>query len=214
MPTSQQQISSEQLAYWYLRLNGFISTPNFVVHPDTGSNQETDVDVMGIRFPYRAENLMRPMQDESQFARINNRSHVVIAEVKKGLCALNGPWTNRERNNMLRLLMAIGLFPKREAGVIAELLYEKGFYDSQLYRVSLMCIGNTNSIEVHKNFPQVPQITWSEILDFIFKRFTKYREQKASHKQWDDAGKYLWNVFERCRDEQQYLETIQIISPD
>jgi hypothetical protein len=214
MPPRQQHITSEQLAYWYLRLNGFISTPNFVVHPDAGSNQETDVDVMGVRFPYRAENLSRPMKDDVYFARIKNRSHVVIAEVKKGLCALNGPWTDRGRNNMLRLLMAIGLFPKSEAGVVAEHLYEKGFYESQLYRVTLVCIGKTNSIEVHRTFPHVPQITWDEILDFIFRRFTRYREQKASHKQWDDGGKYLWDVFERCRNEAQYIESIQIISPD
>jgi len=29
-------VDSEKLAYWYLRLNGFLSIPNFIVHRDTG----------------------------------------------------------------------------------------------------------------------------------------------------------------------------------
>jgi len=53
-------ITSEQLAYWYLRLNGFLSISNFVVHPDTGGQQRTDVDILGVRFPYRAELLFNP----------------------------------------------------------------------------------------------------------------------------------------------------------
>ena len=32
-------VSSEALGYWFLRLNGFLTIPNFVVHPDTGSQQ-------------------------------------------------------------------------------------------------------------------------------------------------------------------------------
>ena len=54
-------IHPEKLAYWYLRLNGFLTIPNFVVHPDNGSNQKTDIDILGVRFPYRAENLNRQM---------------------------------------------------------------------------------------------------------------------------------------------------------
>src|SRR2546421_2682459 len=61
------EIKSEQLAYWYLRLNGFLSIPNFVVHPDEGRRQRTDVDLLAVRFPYRSENLRRPMRDDSLF---------------------------------------------------------------------------------------------------------------------------------------------------
>lgn len=29
-------MNPEQLAYWYFRLNGFLTTVNFVVHPEQG----------------------------------------------------------------------------------------------------------------------------------------------------------------------------------
>ena len=70
-------IQPERLAYWYLRLNGFLTIPNFVVHPDTGSNQETEVDVLGVRFPYRAENLDDPMEDDSYFTTVRDKPFVV-----------------------------------------------------------------------------------------------------------------------------------------
>jgi hypothetical protein len=46
------EISSERLAYWFLRLNGFLTIYNFIVHPEEadlrgGYPQQTDVDVMG-----------------------------------------------------------------------------------------------------------------------------------------------------------------------
>jgi len=86
------QISAQDTAYWYFRLNRFLTIPNFVVHPDVGNRQETDVDVLGVRFPYRGENLRRPMRDDDLFRRHRHSSYVAIAEVKSGCCSLNGPW--------------------------------------------------------------------------------------------------------------------------
>jgi hypothetical protein len=79
-------VSSEALGYWFLRLNGFLTIPNFVVHPDTGSQQGTDVDVLGVRFPYRKENRQRPMRDSDRFTRPNrDKAYVALAEIKTGV---------------------------------------------------------------------------------------------------------------------------------
>jgi hypothetical protein len=53
-------IKTEKLVYWYLRLNGFLTIENFVVHPDQSREQRTDVDIIGVRFPFRAELLKKP----------------------------------------------------------------------------------------------------------------------------------------------------------
>ncbi|OJZ16177.1 MAG: hypothetical protein BGP20_01220 [Thiobacillus sp. 63-78] len=204
-------ISSEQLAYWYLRLNGFLTIPNFVVHPDCGRNQETDVDVLGIRLPYRAENLHRPMKDEPRFTRVHEKSFIAIAEVKSGRCALNGPWTSPERQNMLRVFRAVGAFPKIEADLAAQSLYETGHYQSQLYYVSLMCLGREVNPDVAARYPLVPQVLWPDVLAFIYRRFSEYKNQKASHPQWDAHGTALWEVFERSRDERQFEENIRVL---
>ncbi|HEV3146870.1 MAG TPA: hypothetical protein VGZ47_23485 [Gemmataceae bacterium] len=58
-------VCAEELAYWYLRLNGCFTIPNFVVHPDSGTNQKTDIDVFAVRFPFRAE--LPGMKDDEFF---------------------------------------------------------------------------------------------------------------------------------------------------
>ena len=77
------KITSEQLAYWYLRLNGFLTIQNFIVHPDSGSEQRTDADVLGVRFPYRAELKPNPMVDDVPFTKVADKPFIVMVEVKK-----------------------------------------------------------------------------------------------------------------------------------
>ena len=76
-------INPEHLAYWYFRLNGFMTTVNFVVHPDEGCEQRTEVDLLGVRFPHRAELLSQPMPDDTPFIQETKRPYVVIAEVNE-----------------------------------------------------------------------------------------------------------------------------------
>jgi hypothetical protein len=195
-PFLGQPIKYEQLGYWYLRLNGFLTIPNFVVHPDVGRNQETDVDIIGVRFPYRAENLQYPMRDDAHFTSKGEKSFIAITEVKAGLCNLNGPWTRPERGNLLRLLYAIGAFSPSESGLVARSLQENGAYANQLYHISLLCLGMRANDEITARFGAVPQILWDDVLRFVFERFEKYSRQKSSHGQWDAAGSELWRIYE------------------
>lgn len=151
-------IKSENLAYWYLRLNGFLTIANFIVHPDQGAMQETYVNVIGVRFPYRAENLRRPMTDDDGFAPTREKAYITIAEVKSGRCALNGPWTKPERGNMLRVVRAIGAFPKTEAKLAADALHKRGHYQNRLYHLSLMCFGREADPGLTARYSCVPQI--------------------------------------------------------
>ncbi|MBW4465485.1 MAG: hypothetical protein KME07_08590 [Pegethrix bostrychoides GSE-TBD4-15B] len=207
----QMQIKSEQLAYWYLRLNGFLTIPNFVVHPDRGSNQETDVDILAVRFPYRGENLENPMHDEEHFTAVKEKSYIALAEVKSGICNLNGPWTNPKRQNMLRVVRALGAFPEAESKLVSKSLYERGIYSNQLYYVSLLCLGRDHNSDVTEKYPNVPQILWPNVLRFIHKRFHEYRQQKKSHPQWDQAGHCLWDAYQANKtDVERFLSNIDI----
>lgn len=97
-PTNNSnEIGSEKLAYWYLRLNGFLTITNFVVHPDFGRSQRTDVDILGCRFPYRQELLENSMLDDKALIMSESKPTIVIAEVKSNTCNLNGPWTDPEK---------------------------------------------------------------------------------------------------------------------
>ena len=64
MSPTPDTLTPERLAYWYFRLNGFLTTENFIVHPDRGPNQRTDADLLAVRFAHRKENLVRPMTDD------------------------------------------------------------------------------------------------------------------------------------------------------
>ncbi|NLZ12754.1 MAG: hypothetical protein GXY29_01040 [Thermotogaceae bacterium] len=195
----------EKLAYWYFRLNGVLTIQNFVVHPDRGSNQETDVDILGIRLPYRAENLLEPMVDDPIFTTVKEKLYIVIAEIKEGPCSLNGPWTKPERKNMLRVLRAIGAFEEKESNEAEEAIYREGFYENEQYRVSLFCVGEKENEEVKQKYKEVPQITWDNIFEFIYNRFKKYKQTKGSHGQWV-YGDRLWNMVRHSQNPGEFKE--------
>jgi hypothetical protein len=100
-------IGSEALAYWFFRLNGFLTITNFVVHPDIGRKQKTDVDVLGVRFPYRSENRKKPMADFRAFTAVKGKPYIIIAEVKERTCNLNVSWRHKHQKNINRVCLAI-----------------------------------------------------------------------------------------------------------
>jgi len=191
------KISPEKVAYWFFRLNGCLTIVNFVVHPDLirsnePRSQRTDVDILAVRFPHRKELFTsgKPMQDHEVF---NSAGLIdlVIAEVKYGPCRLNGPWTRPPDQNMHRVLYAIGAFDPSRVPTVAESLYREGSYTDQTFRVRLFAIGAEKTPWLP---PGVAQLTWDEILKFIYCRLNRYKEHKAHHEQWDYAGKWLYDI--------------------
>lgn len=207
---NRSQINSEKLAYWYLRLNGFLTITNFVVHPDYGRSQRTDVDILGCRFPYRKELLQNSMLDDEFIILSNDKITIVIAEVKRRVCNLNGPWTRPEMQNMNRVLHAVGAFPEQEISVVANGLYKKGTYENNTHLITLLCLGGQKNPEVEKVHPNVPQILWSDVLAFIYHRFKDYLMQKSMHPQWDDDGKLLWDMATKCENAVEYIKRFDI----
>ena len=185
----------ERLAYWYFRLNGFLTTENFIVHPDRGSEQCTDADLLAVRFAHRAENLDQPMEDDPRISRCEFFVNIVIAEVKKSECKLNGPWTRPDARNMHRVLKAIGCVSEGLVNMACENLYQRGLWSDDALRIRLFAIGNCRnpSLTLHsgENFPAQQQITWSEIINFLIQRFNAYRRQKSSVPQWTQDGQKL-----------------------
>ena len=114
------RLDPEKIAYWYFRLNGFFQIENFVVHPERRGGQRTDADLLAARFPHRAERLFDDpndfmADDEQRLALSRDCTDVVIAEVKTNQpCSLNGPWTRQDRQNVHRVLAAIGCLPPHQ----------------------------------------------------------------------------------------------------
>jgi hypothetical protein len=123
-----------------------------------------------------------------------------IAEVKLGECSLNGPWTNPARQNMQRVLSAVGVYEPREVDVVAETLYSNYRFRDSHSEVRLYAVGD-RAETLERDLPGVETLTWSEVFAFIHERFTVYRRVKKQHEQWDETGRQLFRLTaERDRD--------------
>jgi len=120
------------------------------------------------------------------------RIDVVIAEIKEGQCHLNGPWTDPFRENVQRVLAAIGCVPHCRISDVAAALYDQGFFDDGvLLRVRLVAFGRAREREISANYPQVCQITLEAALRFIYRRFQRYWRQKRDTQHWNASGRLL-----------------------
>src|SRR3974377_1531790 len=93
------KLGAEDVAYWYLRLNGFLCLRNFLVHGDRGGDDRTEIDVVGVRFRYRREHLNRPMIDDDWIER-DGRTIVVFCDAKQGAQGFNPAWRSDRRRAM------------------------------------------------------------------------------------------------------------------
>lgn len=99
----------EQIALWYLRLNGYFTMPNYIAHAQDGA--QTDVDVLGVRFPHSKEY----PDDETILKFPADKIDVILAEAKAGECYLNGPWKGKsERRPLEWVLRRVGLVCEHE----------------------------------------------------------------------------------------------------
>lgn len=194
---SNPKRTPERLIYWYLRLNGFLLLENFIIHPETGGNQRTEADLLGVRFKHRSELLENPMEDDPKYVDCITFCNVVIAEVKRGQCALNGPWTRPEDQNMLRILRAIGCFDENTVADAARALYNNGRYQTDQVTCRLLAFGHR---EGEIAIQGVPQILFGDVINFIHKRFRDYSRQKASVGNWPTDGQKLRELADTHRN--------------
>jgi hypothetical protein len=206
-------IQSESLAYWYLRLNGFFTIQGFVVHPYTGSNQKTDIDVFGVRFPFRQELVstygQTPMEDDSLFSRIKIPL-VVLVEVALRKCKINKTW--KDLDNIKLFLSASGVFRPEIRDKIAVEIKKSKFYEDSSYYFTYLCIGASKDTEMQCRNPRLIQITFDEIKRFIFNRFIQYEDQKANHQQWDQDGRNLYKTVTDHRSSvEDFITNVNVI---
>jgi hypothetical protein len=181
----------EQLALWYLRLNGYFTMPNFVAHAHNGAR--TDVDVFGIRFPHSAE-----FEDDRLRLQFSERKvDIVLAEVKAGECRLNGPWKGKSTVQPLEyVLKRVGVFaePAMIDRAASELYKRRQFppvaeSDRWPFVVRILCFGQS----INTKLDGVTQILWPDVISFIGNRFQGYAVEKSDHNHWDSFGKFLWS---------------------
>ncbi len=198
-----RDMKSNDLALWYLRLNGFFTVLNFVLHPERRGSQRTDADIVAVRFPHRAEFDDDPGADDHRFADRLVRPFFVVAESTSGICKLNDPWTKPD--TFRYVLRAFGPVPPERAPVVAAKWAATGVYSDESIDCALLCFGTSEDSDLRAHYPNVDQVLWREVVCFFHRRFSTYDRRKRDHEQWDLVGNSLWGLWkESGRDEGQF----------
>ncbi len=203
-------LKADDVAYWYFRLNGFLTTLNFIVHREDGGGMRTDADLTGIRFANHRE-LDYP--DASRFGKLD-KPMLAICEVTTGKCKLNGPWSSQpdqpEKKNIQYVLRAAGFFNDEKVEQVAAFLYESCRYEDAQIVVQMFALGRELDHSLRESHPELEQITFAEILGFIFDRFTQTPMVKESNQQWPRTGQLLFKYSKNAQRE-EYAEHIQTL---
>lgn len=207
---------AEIVASWYFRLNGFLSIPGFIVHPDKRQGHpRTEADLIGVRFPYSAEEIAgRRMTDDALLLNLasHNRTLFVLIEVKVDLCKVNGPWSRQAEGNMQRVIRRLG-FTEKGVNDVADEMYKTLRWDDNKFALQYVTIGARRNPTLQKNFKGLVQITWSEIAVFLFARFRDFPEKlpdtgRPVHAQWPDFGRSYGGAFSGLRSEKDSLSAV------
>jgi hypothetical protein len=204
---------TDQVAYWYFRLNGCIAMTNVLMHRDI-HGQATEVDVLGVRFPQRQELKLAgpPMLDDESVFPPDGKADIVLAEVKKTWYQINKSWTDQGKNNILRMLYFLGALGENEVESAAEELRVSGRYQNRSTRARLFAIGERPGDPP----PEHTEIlTWDRILSFTHDRLVEYWKYKRDHDRWDQCGKCLYDTAVQYRDcKEAFIDDVKALLED
>jgi hypothetical protein len=173
---------AEIMAYWYLRLNGFIPLNNLVVHRrvDGAIKHNADIDLIAIRFPFVYEEVGGEQEDwdiEGLFNRINDNAieltNLCIVEVKSGQCSLSDIKKSFSKERLLYAVDRVGIFPHKQNIDISKQLVKNMSICLDDYIIYKIAITGNNMPGTWVN------MTLDQIHTFILKRMRRYKEDKG-----------------------------------
>lgn len=205
----------ELFVKWYLRLHGYLSVENFIIHePLQGAvPQGGEIDLLAVRFPFSREEPSNGFVFESDPALMDQDvltgklTDFIIAEVKSAKDTLNDLWKPPTSNVKLRrteyLVRWLG-FSDTDVAVrqVAEELQAKRTAHLDGFRIRLLYFGPAIHPEVKKL--GVPQITHAQIAEFIISpRANCYRDRgianRSAHSQWHPLIRDIWQLADPAR---------------
>jgi hypothetical protein len=209
---------AEDVASWYVRLNGFLSIPGFIVHLDTPyanfgfdgrpRHARTEADLLAVRFPFSREIVGgRQMADDERLLAPSLGPQAppalmfALIEVKAGRCRMNGPWTDANAGNMQRVVRRFGIGENEEkVEAVAAALYERACWRGDAALVQYICIGGEKNPSLQNQHIDLIQIDWRDIGSFLHRRFSEFPEKLPNgyvHDQWPSFGRAYGNWFVR-----------------
>lgn len=209
---------------WYLRLHGYLSVENFVIHePLQGAvPQGGEIDILAVRFPFSREEPrpgfvleLDPMLID-QAIEEEGLTDFVIAEVKSAKDTLNDLWkpptSNLKQRRTEYIVRWLG-FCDTDAAVeqVAAELQARRTARLKRYRVRLLYFGPAIHPEV--GTLGVPQFTHDRLAEFVVSpRASCYRDQgianRSAHSQWHPLVRTIWSLADPVRPSDRKREEI------
>ncbi|MEX0676257.1 MAG: hypothetical protein WD063_04240 [Pirellulales bacterium] len=207
---------AEHVASWYFRLNGFLSIPGFIVHPDVvRRNPLTEADLIAVRFPHSREIIgEKPMKDDDCLVKLATYRQILflLVEVKLDVCNINGPWSDSRQGNMQRVVRRLGFAEEAQIEQIAIAMYRDLRWQDEQIVLQYVCVGRRMNDELDRRYADLVQVTWHHIGDFLFDRFQHFPEKLSFggliHQQWPNFGREYGERFGRMDGPQQSQEFV------
>jgi hypothetical protein len=198
---------AEILAKWYLRLNGYFTVDNFIVHnPDNISDgvisNTTETDVLAIRHKHSKEiaGQLQIANDEVLIDGLDSTLDFVIAEVKTGgEDKPNKIWRNKNKNAISYIVRFAGFIESEEQiqTITDKLLSDSIYYEkNKSFRIRLVLFSETPT---NKNWKNLKHISLEHIVDFLlYVRGQCWIENEIGvasiHYQWDSTVNKIFEI--------------------
>lgn len=164
----------EELAYWYLRLNGFFPIRDFVIHRTGDAKRPSDCDLLALRSPLVYEEIGGNRYDwEPDLLKalaFDEKPFGLICEVKTGAYEKAKLFPRRK---VEYLVGRLGLFPREEIANVAAELEKHGVVDCDGVGMCKLLVTSDENVEgvfFHRSL--------KTIRDFIKNRVRNYPKEK------------------------------------
>jgi len=142
---------AEDLAYWYLRFNGFFLLRNFVLHRASQAEGTAESDLLAIRFPYVYEEIggQENDWDREQFKnweiKIDEFNLAFIVEVTSRRNVNCNILKNKFSCNRLeKAVQRFGIFPSDEVSCIVKKLYQEKHIKKDSWIIAKLAVTENN----------------------------------------------------------------------
>ena len=194
----------EEIAYWYLRLNGFFPITNFVIHRSSEIEHSSDCDLLAIRLPFVYEEIGGNHDDwDNDLVQQLGFDHVVgiICEVKTGAYKLKDIF----RPEYVKYSVGrLGFTPKETIAELSEKLRGNPILETEEgYRICKLLIANDKKDSSAFLFKRL-----NSAEDFISDRVRKYPNEKYADRMYFGSELFQHTIHRnhREREEREHVE--------
>lgn len=192
---------AEQLAYWYLRLNGFLPLTNFVLHYET-DHATSDADAIAVRFPHVFEAVGGQNDDwDTRFTRwglrLTEECVGLIVEVKSGQMG-QGQLQQHLAGRHWRVRHAIkrlGIFRQPEADRIAKSLENERITRAGEFAFAKLLVSSNGPLD-----DSWLHLSLDDAVTFIRARMKKYSSRKCGDRMFFDGDLIQFLAWRGGRD--------------